>query len=399
MKAVAVLVQNYYDVDVRVRRKAEALVGAGYVVDVLALRHRNSDPATYTLEGVNVHTMALGKHRGSLFRYGFEYLAFFLWASWKLLLLMRKRRYAVVDINTLPDFLVFAAVSARWMGAKIVLDMHEITPEFYMSKYGIKADSVMVRILTLIERLSFRFADRVITINEPIEKLLVRRGLTPSKSLVVMNSVDEEAFTRANPELRQDGAGGDKKFIMMYHGTLTRLYGLDIAIEALAMVLREMPTAELWILGDGPERRPLQQLAKQRGLASEVKFIGSVLPQDIPGWLSRCDIGVLPTRQDVFLDFSFSNKLSEYIVMGKPAIVARLKAIHHYFSERALAYFEPNNPVDLARQMERMYREPGSKACLAETARLEYEPIRWGVMRERYLGLMDELTRARAFTR
>ena len=65
------------------------------------------------------------------------------------------------------------------MGAKLVLDMHEITPEFYMSKYGITASSSTVRLLTFLEKISMKFADHVITINEPIEDLLVSRGPAP----------------------------------------------------------------------------------------------------------------------------------------------------------------------------------------------------------------------------
>jgi hypothetical protein len=129
MKSICLLVQNVYDFDPRVRRKAEALAAAGYVVDVLALRPPDGR-TTYTLNGVNVHTIALGKKRGSLVQYFFEYAAFFAWAFVRVPLQMRRRHYAVVDVNTLPDFLVFAPILARWMGAKIVLDMHEITPEF-----------------------------------------------------------------------------------------------------------------------------------------------------------------------------------------------------------------------------------------------------------------------------
>jgi hypothetical protein len=44
--------------------------------------------------------------------------------------LFHKKRYAVIDVSNLPDFLVFAGLHAKWKGAKIVLDMHEITPEF-----------------------------------------------------------------------------------------------------------------------------------------------------------------------------------------------------------------------------------------------------------------------------
>jgi glycosyltransferase involved in cell wall biosynthesis len=123
-----------------------------------------------------------------------------------------------------------------------------------------------------------------------------------------------------------------------------------------------------------------------------VKFVGLVLPQEIPHWLNQCDIGVLPTRQDVFLDLSFSSKLSEYIVTGKAVITSRLKTIRHYFSEQALTYFEPHNTADLARQMVALYEDPARRCRFAAAARREYMPIRWEVMRRRYLKLMADIT-------
>ena len=194
MKSVCILLQNHYEVDIRVRRKAEALILAGYAVDVLSLRSSFSESKTYTLAGVSIHTIALGKKRGSLGRYFFEYAAFFLWAFFKVSVLMRKKHYAVIDVNNLPDFLVFAAVYAKWKGAKIVFDMHEITPEFYISKYGMEQDSWLIRMLTYVEKASFDFADHVITINEPIQDLLASRGLPALKSTIIMNSADEALF-------------------------------------------------------------------------------------------------------------------------------------------------------------------------------------------------------------
>jgi glycosyltransferase involved in cell wall biosynthesis len=386
MKSVCLVVQNVYDIDSRVRRKAEALVSAGYSVDVLALAppHRKG---TYTLDSVNVYTVSLGKKRGSLARYLFEYAAFFLWVLVRVFLLMRHRRYAVIDVNTLPDFLIFAVVPARWMGAKLLLDMHEITPEFYVSKYGIAEDSWLVRLLQFQEKISFDCADQVITINEPIQSLLVRRGLPSPKTMVVMNAADEARFSSSLH------ACDDRShaFIMVYHGTLTRIYGLDIAIEAFSMVHGEMPGAELWILGSGPEQGALAGLAQERGLTSKVKLVGQVPSADIPAWLNKCDVGVLPIRRDVFLDFAFPNKLPEFIIMGKPVLMSRLRTIQHYFSEGALSYFEPNNPADLAKQMVRLYRDRGLRARLAAAAKQEYGPIRWDVMRQRYLKLIEDL--------
>jgi len=107
--------------------------------------------------------------------------------------------------------------------------------------------------------------------------------------------------------------------------------------------------------------------------------------------LNRCDVGILATRQDVFLDFSFSNKLSEYIIMDKPVICSRLKTIRHYFNEDSLAFFEPNNSASLATQMVKMYQHPQLRIQFAKRARHEYSPIRWEVMRQRYLELMERL--------
>ena len=146
---------------------------------------------------------------------------------------MKTRRYAIVDVNNLPDFLVFAGLLAKFRGAKIVFDMHEITPEFYMSKYKVKDGNLLIRILKLIEKASFRFADHVITINEPIKKLLESRGMVEGNTTIIMNSVDESLFASAESSNPTPEVPRSKdQFVMMYHGTLTNIYGLDISIEA-----------------------------------------------------------------------------------------------------------------------------------------------------------------------
>jgi glycosyltransferase involved in cell wall biosynthesis len=267
--------------------------------------------------------------------------------------------------------------------------MHEITPEFYISKYGIAEDSWWVRVLKYVEKISFGFADHVITINEPIQDLLAERGLSQPKSTVITNSVDEARFTSGAESPSVPMAPGT--FVMMYHGTLTRLYGLDIAIEAFALAQKEMPNAEFWILGIGPEMGALTKLVQERNLTSKVKLVGLVAPTEIHAWLSRCDVGILPLPRDIFLEFASPNKLPEYIVVGKPVIISRLKAVRYYFSENALAYCEPNNPADLAKQMVRLYRDRPLRGRLAARAKEEYAPIRWNVMKQRYLRLIENM--------
>src|SRR3954468_16230160 len=104
----------------------------------------------------------------------------------------------------------------------------------------------------------------------------------------------------------------------------------------------------------------------------------------MPRLLAQFGAGVLGTRRDVFLDYSFSNKLSEYIIMDKAVISSRLQAIRHYFSEEALAFFEPNNPAELAKQMVRVCNDKDLRTRLVNKANEEYLPIRWEIMKSRY---------------
>jgi len=391
MKSICMLDQTLYEFDTRVTRKAEALIAAGYSVDVLALR-RPGGKKTFTRNGVTVHTFPLTKKRASLARYAFEYVSFFLWVFVKVPLLMRRRKYSVIEANTLPDFLIFAAVLGRWMGAKLVLDMHEIMPEFYAAKYGNAPDSWQMRALKYLERISIGFADHVVTITEPIQDLLVSRGLSRAQSTVVMNAADEAYF---QPSLAQGGAGDavidPRKFAILYHGTLARRYGLDIAIEAFSLAHHEMPAAELWILGFGPDEDYLRDLVQRRGLTSKVRMLGAVPPSEVSSWVGRCDVGIVPLRRSAFYDFAFPNKLSELIIMGKVVVVSRLKTIQHYFSDEALVYCEPNDAADLAKQLLRVYHDRASRARRVAKAREEYAPLRWDVMKQRYLNVIADM--------
>jgi glycosyltransferase involved in cell wall biosynthesis len=217
-----------------------------------------------------------------------------------------------------------------------------------------------------------------------------------------MNAVDEARFAgRAGGTADQGQALPPKSatFVMMYHGTLTRIYGLDLAVEAFGRAHEQMPGAEIWILGSGPEQGPLAELAERCGVGSKVKLIGQIPSGEIPKWLEQCDLGLLPIRRDVFLDFAFPNKLPEFIVAGKAVLVSRLRAIHRYFSDDAVVFFEPNDVDDLARQMVYAYGDPELRRRLVQRAREEYSPIDWTVMKQRYVDLVGRLAEGRVVRR
>ncbi len=389
MRSICIVVQNYYDTDPRVRREAEALVQAGFAVDVLGLRAASQSHQSYQLNGVQVHTLKVSKLRGGKWNYLLEYFLFFILAGLWLGIRTLKQRYDIVQVCTLPDFLVFATIIPKIFGSKIVLDMHEVMPEFYISKYQVLEKHWMIRLLKWQEKASIWFANHILTINEPIRQVLVSRGLNPNKVTIIMNSADEALFQ--NSRIAQSSTS-DPSFVLMYHGTITRIYGLDIAVRALGKVKDLLPDAELWIIGDGPEKDELIGLTQQLSLKDRVKFIGVMPQQAIPSYLAKCTVGILPTRKDVFLDLSFSNKLPEYIIMKKPVIASRLKAISHYFTDDALAFFEPENDDDLARKIIELHDNIELRQSLVKQAEREYAPIKWEFMKGQYIKLMKDLS-------
>lgn len=386
MKQYCIIVQNYFEIDPRVRREAEALVSLGHAVDVIALRGEGRSSEPYVVDGVTVYTIDMPKKRGGKLRYMFEYLSFFVSACVLVTKLHRRRRYYAIEACTLPDFLIFATIFARLSGAKAVLDMHEIMPEFFMSKYGVGRGHWMIRALLFLERISLMYADTVITITDPVLELFESRGLKRGKGVVVMNSVDEGMFAAA------EDAAEPSTLRFMYHGTLTRTYGLDIALQAYAQAVEALPGSEFWIVGDGPERTALESLVNETPLLrGRVRFFGRVDQREIPALIRQCTIGVLATRQDVFLDYSFSNKLPEYIFAGRAVISARLKTTVHYFTPDALAYFTPEDVADLTAQMIAVGEDPRRRAALVQNARAQYAAVNWTIMRERFRRAMDAL--------
>lgn len=192
---MAMVVHSYYPADVRVRRECEALADRGDRVDMICLQ-KPGESACETVGNVDIHRLPVQHHRGhGQLAYIVEYLNFFLRAFWCLTRLHLREKYPVVQVHNLPDFLVFVTLVPKLLGARILLDMHDITPELFQSLYGISEKSRTFKLLCLAERLSLAYADGVLTVNENIRDLFLTRNPIARKLEVVMNAPDPRYFT------------------------------------------------------------------------------------------------------------------------------------------------------------------------------------------------------------
>jgi glycosyltransferase involved in cell wall biosynthesis len=362
------VVHSYYDEDPRVRREAEALVAAGDEVDVFALR-READEPIAIVDGVRVHRLGVQRHQGAgIGTYLREYLSFLVRSGWALTRAHRRRRYGLVQVHSLPDFLAFAALPLRLLGVPLLLDLHEAMPEFFRSRFPRAAGALAHRLLLLQERLSIGLASAVITVNPAMAERLVGLGIRRDKVRVVANSASLARFDPAAHPIRPFAADGTVRFI--YAGALTPIYELDVALDALARITAERPDLPIRfdLYGRGDAEAGLQGQAEDLGLGDRVVFHGRIPIEDVPAAIAAADIGLAPTRQDRFTDASLSTKLFEYAAMGKPGVATRLPLVEQTFPPGTLATYPAGDAVAMAAAILAIVDDPAARdAAVART--------------------------------
>jgi glycosyltransferase involved in cell wall biosynthesis len=386
------VVHAYYPTgETRVEREARALVNHGYEVDVICLWARRG-PEVETRDGVTIYRLPVKRNKsGGLVAQLCEYLTFFILAFVKLTALHRRRRYNAVQVHNLPDFLIFVGLIPKLTGARLILDIHDLMPEFYAARFNRSLDSWPVRLIRWQEQLSCRFAHQVITVTETWRETLIERGLPAEKVSVVMNVADDRIFRRSPATelpIRNDGC-----FRLIYHGTLTQRYGIDLLIRAVNLVREEIPGIHLTIHGGGEYREALVKLADKLSMREHVYFTPEFVPtSELPNLIRPADVGVVPYRRDIFTDGILPTKLMEYTALGIPAIVARTPAIEAYFDNTMVEYFTPEDVNELAASILKLYRDPAYRATLAQNADIFNQHYSWTKLSAEYVDLVDSLT-------
>ena len=143
------LAHSAYTSDPRIRREAEALVGQGCEVHVIALSEKRNgvrEARKGSLNGVHIHRLPVSQRRGGFLRYVYEYSMVGFLGALKLAWLHSRRALDVVHVHNMPDILIMAGLLPRLLGSKLVLDVHDPAPELYMS-WGHGPRDMVVRLL------------------------------------------------------------------------------------------------------------------------------------------------------------------------------------------------------------------------------------------------------------
>ena len=385
-KRISMLAYSFYESDNRVMRYAEALADRGDSVDVIALAKDSAMEKREAIQGVNVlRVQRRQRNEKGKFAYLSRLLRFFFKSSVVMSWEHLRNPYHVVHVHNVPDFLVFAAWLPKLMGARIILDIHDILPEFFESKFRESGDHewYLERLLA-IEKASCNFAHHVIISNHLWHQKLVSRSVEASHCSVVLNHVDTTIF------YRRARTRSDDKLIAIFPGGLQFHQGLDIAIRAFSHITREFPQSEFHIYGDGTMKEPWMQLVRDLGLQKHVFFFAPLPIREVAEKIANADVGVVPKRADSFGNEAYSTKIMEFMSQGIPVVASRTKIDTFYFKDSAVTFFESGNSEELAAKIIALFRDPKHAALLGSEAQQYVAQNSWEDKKQEYFNIVDD---------
>jgi glycosyltransferase involved in cell wall biosynthesis len=382
------VVHAVYPGDSRIRRQSDALMAAGHEVDLFCLRGRGEAAEEWN-GWLRVVRLPVNRAFTGFAGHLAEYLAFAGLAAVRLTREHRHRRYRLIQVATVPDFLAFAAFPIRLNGVPLLLDLHEDMPEFFRDRFAHPLLRPLMPAVSGSARAAAAFATELITVHEPLRQLSIARGVPPEKIGVVMNSADTRLFDPGRHPRRAFMEDGELRLI--HHSNLQRIYGLDVGVEAVALLDPAELPHRLDVYGDGPFRSQVQAAVTRTGTARRIHLHGRVPLDDLPGLLAESDIGLVPSRPEPYMDYSLSTKLLEFAAMGLPIIASHLATFRAHFSEEAIRYVAGNDARALAGAIRGLAADPAAAARLGAEAHRQAAAYAWDLQAERYVAIVERL--------
>lgn len=341
------------------------------------------DPRREQVNGVTVIHLPVSRRRSSKAGQALDYGIFFLLAAGFLAVQHRHRPYTVVQVNSMPDFLVFAALVPKLFGSRVVAYLQEPAPELAETIFGpTKLTSVLAR----VEQWAIRFADHTVTVTEQLKQRYVERGAPADRITVVLNCADPDAVAenRMPPPARRTSG-----FVAVCHGTIEDRYGQDTIIDAARVLRDEMPDLRIVITGRGSGVSQLMRSIDDHGLQAVVRFEGWVSRARLNEILHSADVGIVAQKASPYSHLVHTNKMVDYWIFGLPVIASRLRAVTELYDDGVIEYFEPGDATALATAIRRLRTDPQRRAQLAGNGKLAQLRNGWATQRVAYLSVFD----------
>lgn len=366
-RVLMLLENNPYPSDLRVRQEANSLVSNGFQVTVIAPGTR-SQSYYENIHGVHVYRYPGPPAGDGCLSYLIEYswalsFSFFL-TFW----VFFRRGFDVIHAHNPPDLFVLIAMCFRIFGKKFIFDHHDLSPEMYYARFNNQGNRIVFKTLQFFEILSCRMAHQIIATNESYKKIEIERAGVPADRVsIVRNGPDISKMKPVEPD---PNVRAKASIILGYLGVIGQQDGVDYLIRSLDYIVKELGITDIHaiIMGSGSAVPGLKRLTAKLELEHYISFTGSIPYNDLPRYVSACDICVDPDPYNPYNDRSTMVKMMDYMAMAKPIVAFDLTE-HRASAGPAALYSIRNDIHDLAKTIVELIKDPQLQNKMGEIGR------------------------------
>ncbi|MDH3026958.1 glycosyltransferase family 4 protein [Gordonia alkanivorans] len=340
--------------DRRVWQEALALRDVVASVTVISPADDKFPAGQFEIDGVNVRRYSAPPEGVGIAGYLREYFVSLRAIRREVKVVSKIRSIQIVHICNPPDFLFLAVRRLTRRGAALIFDQHDLGPELIDAKQ-MKFGAFFRLATRLMEALTYRSADHVISTNNSYRTIAITRGRFPSSQVTVVRSGPSSSWIKegeVDPAWRRG-----RRHLIGYVGVMGRQDGLEYLLRATKCLIRDGLDVELALAGSGPDLARLKQLASELGVVDHVQFLGRVSDEDLRSVLASADVCVNPDEVNKMNDLSTMNKILEYMAMGRPIVQFDVME-GRYSAGSSARYAAPNDVESLASEIRWVLEHP-----------------------------------------
>lgn len=271
-------------------------------------------------------------------------------------------------ITAIPGAL---AARARPRPVPWVFEVRDLWPESAVTTGVLSREGVLTRALYGLERFAYRACDRINVLTPAFREDIVKRGLAPEAKIVfVPNGADADLFTPGprDNRVREELGWGDR-FVVMYAGAHGRANALGQLVDT-AQRLASRPDILIACVGDGPERKRLEEEARRRGLFN-IQFSGPQPKDRMPDVVNACDVGAAVLQDNPTFRTVYPNKVFDYMACERPVLLAIDGVARKLVCDEARAglFAQPEDADSIANAIVALADDPAARAEMGRRGR------------------------------
>ncbi len=312
-----------YSLDTRIQRETHALAPLGVVSTVISPAGEG-EPLHDIQDGMHVYRYPKPSWGEGFFAHVAEYLTSVVAQTCLAHWVFVRHGFDVIHVGNPPDILWFVAAPYKLLGKTFIYDQHDPVPELFEVRWGKKLKG-MVRLLYGLEAISYWLADHIITTNQTFREVAIARSGRPESEVTVVRNGPHLATdfppTEPAPEVRALG-----RTVVGYLGIMNPQDDLDIFLQMARIIRIDRQRTDIGfvMVGSGDAFPKLQQLRDELGLHDAVLMTGSIPWPQVLATLAAADICIQPDLPSAYNKNLTTNKLMEYMAMGKAAVAFNL---------------------------------------------------------------------------